>query len=277
LSFRSCSRAVKKRFGTNCAPLFWSDTWRGVCVATTKWKRKDGKKVPTTAFWRAWRMNEWKDSTCGRKKEKKQTKGKKGIRAANTNPSLSLSRGLSLSTKDQHNTQRRRSLSYTARMAFYCMPFMIVNMGGEMLYILEQRLNAQHINPEKSNRGWLQFSLFPFLLPSLVPRSNNWPTHPYPKQSSVRLPLRCLATDSATKFSDLRNCTLQPPCEKSSTAWPTPPSCDWVNPAWTRWDLCFRDWEKQRKREEQAWVYFQFLGTAVRLDVNGRETPVHER
>ena len=33
------------------------------------------------------------------------------------------------------------------------MPILIVNMGGEMLYILEQRLQAQAIVEEKSLRG----------------------------------------------------------------------------------------------------------------------------
>jgi hypothetical protein len=33
------------------------------------------------------------------------------------------------------------------------MPLLIINMGGEMLYILEQRLQAQEIVEEKSLRG----------------------------------------------------------------------------------------------------------------------------
>jgi hypothetical protein len=35
-------------------------------------------------------------------------------------------------------------------MALRAMPFVIVNLGGEMLYILEQRLRAQSIPPEKA-------------------------------------------------------------------------------------------------------------------------------
>ena len=35
-------------------------------------------------------------------------------------------------------------------MSLFCMPFLIINLGGEMLYILEQRLQAQSIPQEKS-------------------------------------------------------------------------------------------------------------------------------
>lgn len=33
------------------------------------------------------------------------------------------------------------------------MPFLIINLGAEMLYILEQRLQAQSIASEKSKKG----------------------------------------------------------------------------------------------------------------------------
>ena len=33
------------------------------------------------------------------------------------------------------------------------MPIVLINMGGEMLYILEQRLHAQKISTEKSRKG----------------------------------------------------------------------------------------------------------------------------
>ncbi len=33
------------------------------------------------------------------------------------------------------------------------MPFIIINMGAEMMYILEQRLQAQSIAAEKSQKG----------------------------------------------------------------------------------------------------------------------------
>jgi hypothetical protein len=35
-------------------------------------------------------------------------------------------------------------------MALRVMPFVIINLGGEMVYILEQRLRAQNIPPDKS-------------------------------------------------------------------------------------------------------------------------------
>lgn len=31
-------------------------------------------------------------------------------------------------------------------------PLIIINMGGEMLYILDQRLKAQEVSPDKSNK-----------------------------------------------------------------------------------------------------------------------------
>mmetsp|Transcript_14902 Transcript_14902/g.35450 ORF Transcript_14902/g.35450 Transcript_14902/m.35450 type:complete len:393 (+) Transcript_14902:67-1245(+) len=37
-------------------------------------------------------------------------------------------------------------------MAQYCMPMLIVNMGGEMVYILEQRLQAQNVAEDKAKR-----------------------------------------------------------------------------------------------------------------------------
>ena len=38
-------------------------------------------------------------------------------------------------------------------MSSYCMPMVIINMGGEMVYILEQRLHAQNVPLDKSKRG----------------------------------------------------------------------------------------------------------------------------
>ena len=35
----------------------------------------------------------------------------------------------------------------------YCMPMLIINMGGEMVYILAQRLQAQNVPIDKSKRG----------------------------------------------------------------------------------------------------------------------------
>jgi len=33
-----------------------------------------------------------------------------------------------------------------------CSPLLIINMGGEMMYILEQRLSAQKVSPEKASK-----------------------------------------------------------------------------------------------------------------------------
>lgn len=46
----------------------------------------------------------------------------------------------------------------------HAMPFLIVNLGGEMLYILEQRLQAQNIPQEKNNKGKKQFALMNLVL-----------------------------------------------------------------------------------------------------------------
>jgi hypothetical protein len=37
-------------------------------------------------------------------------------------------------------------------MSFQAMPFLFLNMGGEMAYILEQRLQAQNVGDEKSTK-----------------------------------------------------------------------------------------------------------------------------
>jgi len=37
-------------------------------------------------------------------------------------------------------------------MSYRAMPFIFLNMGGEMIYILEQRLQAQQVGSEKSDR-----------------------------------------------------------------------------------------------------------------------------
>lgn len=39
------------------------------------------------------------------------------------------------------------------RGAMLAMPLLVMNMGGEMVYILEQRLHAQNIPVEKSRKG----------------------------------------------------------------------------------------------------------------------------
>ena len=41
-------------------------------------------------------------------------------------------------------------------MSKHTMPILIVNLGGEMIYILEQRLEAQQVSQEKSRKGKLQ-------------------------------------------------------------------------------------------------------------------------
>lgn len=38
-------------------------------------------------------------------------------------------------------------------MAKYCLPFLYVNMGGEMVYVLEERLIAQDIPKDRACSG----------------------------------------------------------------------------------------------------------------------------
>lgn len=42
-------------------------------------------------------------------------------------------------------------------MAHRALPLLYVNMGGEMLYILSQRLKAQRIDTDKAQRGTCRF------------------------------------------------------------------------------------------------------------------------
>ncbi|KAH8021638.1 hypothetical protein HPB51_016034 [Rhipicephalus microplus] len=42
-------------------------------------------------------------------------------------------------------------------MALRALPLLYVNMGGEMLYILSQRLKAQRIDADKAQRGTCRF------------------------------------------------------------------------------------------------------------------------
>ena len=37
-------------------------------------------------------------------------------------------------------------------MSLLAMPFLIINYGGEMIYILEQRLHSQQIKAEKAQK-----------------------------------------------------------------------------------------------------------------------------
>ncbi len=51
---------------------------------------------------------------------------------------------------------RRASEAAPAAMArgrLMAMPLLVANMGGEMIYILEQRLRAQSISPSKASKG----------------------------------------------------------------------------------------------------------------------------
>ncbi len=38
-------------------------------------------------------------------------------------------------------------------MALRTLPLLYLNLGGEMMYVLDQRLMAQNVDPEKSSKG----------------------------------------------------------------------------------------------------------------------------
>ena len=38
-------------------------------------------------------------------------------------------------------------------MSLKTLPFLFINLGGEMVYILDQRLRAQNITPDKAKKG----------------------------------------------------------------------------------------------------------------------------
>jgi hypothetical protein len=46
------------------------------------------------------------------------------------------------------------------------MPVLIINLGMEMVYVLEQRLRAQQIPPEKGRRGACAWAARPFPRPT---------------------------------------------------------------------------------------------------------------
>lgn len=70
---------------------------------------------------------------------------------------------LSIDFEKDRITEQQKPLNYhhfflsniflmTQGMLF-AMPLIVINMGGEMTYILEQRLRAQKISPDKSTKG----------------------------------------------------------------------------------------------------------------------------
>ena len=36
----------------------------------------------------------------------------------------------------------------------HAMPLLVINLGGEMLYVLEQRLGAQQVKSDSAGNGW---------------------------------------------------------------------------------------------------------------------------
>ena len=48
--------------------------------------------------------------------------------------------------------------SKTVKMSLKTLPLLFINLGGEMLYILDQRLRAQNIAKDKASKGGLQCS-----------------------------------------------------------------------------------------------------------------------
>lgn len=64
--------------------------------------------------------------------------------------------GLSLVTENQ----QIKLFQIIAKMSLKTLPMLFLNLGGEMMYILDQRLRAQNIPKEKSKKGEFLFSWF---------------------------------------------------------------------------------------------------------------------
>ena len=47
-------------------------------------------------------------------------------------------------------------------MSHRMLPLLYLNLGGEMMYIIDQRLIAQKIAPDKSSKGIPALVIFPF-------------------------------------------------------------------------------------------------------------------
>lgn len=61
---------------------------------------------------------------------------------------------LHLVTTWSSSTRSNRSISKEAsNMSYKTLPLLFINLGGEMIYILDQRLRAQNIPNEKSRKG----------------------------------------------------------------------------------------------------------------------------
>lgn len=55
-------------------------------------------------------------------------------------------------------------------MAQYTLPLLFLNLGGEMLYVLDQRLRAQNVPLDKARKGkyWSLLLIHKFLFISLA-------------------------------------------------------------------------------------------------------------
>ena len=53
---------------------------------------------------------------------------------------------------------RRDNFERCLKMSLKTLPLLFINLGGEMIYILDQRLRAQNIPGEKSRKGKLNIN-----------------------------------------------------------------------------------------------------------------------
>ena len=95
-------------------------------------------------------------------------------------------------------------------MTQHAMPLLVINMGGEMVYILQQRLQAQKIPPEKSEKvsppklEHPPTTEYPFLTTTAVCLSRaarHCPPTAYP------LPAHCLPRCALDRTAILYSCT----------------------------------------------------------------------
>ena len=144
-------------------------------------------------------------------------------------------------TQCQNSAHARLPVGFggSSRMSsLHCMPMIIINMGGEMVYILAQRLQAQSVPIDKSKRGEQALLRHPqrlyeeasacLLLSSARPSAcahapllRLESTAQFCRTSSAR----CTTQSSSRSSSGHRTYTRCRRCGRSLTGWHTRRSC----------------------------------------------------
>ena len=103
------------------------------------------------------------------------------------------------------------------------MPMLVINMGGEMVYILEQRLRAQNIPKDKSSKGATRHVCSHYLF---FARQPDMETFISLLQFSVMLSRPCTAACSSGSCSSHKRCTAATQLARSLTVLRIRRSCD---------------------------------------------------